>query len=129
MLIHLDTQADLEEAIHALVKQDPRLKPIFELAGMPALRRREPRYAGLAPIICGQQPSTASASAIWARDSAAVEPFHPDPRPRAAAHLWWAYYRAVKKREGMIGGEPKANAVLNKIPVAKRSPAKAKMKD
>ena len=36
MLIHLNTQADLEEAIHALVKQDQRLKPIFELAGMPA---------------------------------------------------------------------------------------------
>ena len=38
MLIHLNTQADLEEAIHALVRRDPRLKPIFEIAGMPALR-------------------------------------------------------------------------------------------
>jgi DNA-3-methyladenine glycosylase II len=26
----------------------------------------------------------------------------------AAAHLWWAYYRAVKKREGVIGGKEKA---------------------
>jgi DNA-3-methyladenine glycosylase II len=33
---------------------------------MPALRRREPGYAGLAAIICGQQLSTASAAAIWA---------------------------------------------------------------
>jgi DNA-3-methyladenine glycosylase II len=240
MLIHLNTQADLEEAIYVLVKQDPRLKPIFELAGMPALRRREPGYAGLAAIICGQQLSTASAAAIWARVSATFDPFHHDtlrraradrlgrlglsaakiktlknlarelalerlnldvlanedadaahntltalhgigpwtadvyllfclghgdawpagdlavqeavkiglglrtrptakqmaplaepwrPLRGAAAHLWWAYYRAVKKREGVIGGEPKANAVLNKIPVAKRSPAKAKMKD
>ena len=32
MPLHLNTQADLEEAIHALVKQDPRLKPVFEIA-------------------------------------------------------------------------------------------------
>jgi DNA-3-methyladenine glycosylase II len=238
MLIHLNTQADLEEAIHALVKRDPRLKPIFELAGMPALRRREPGYAGLAAIICGQQLSTASAAAIWARVSAAFDPFSHDalrraradrlgrlglsaakiktlkhlarelaserlnldvlanedadtahntltalhgigpwtadvyllfclghgdawpagdlavqeavkiglglrtrptakqmaplaepwrPLRGAAAHLWWAYYRAVKKREGVIGGEPKANAVLNKLPVAKRSSPNAKI--
>ncbi len=48
MLIHLNTQTDLEAAILALVKQDPRLKPVFEIAGMPALRRREPGFAGLA---------------------------------------------------------------------------------
>jgi DNA-3-methyladenine glycosylase II len=35
------------------------------------------------------------------------------PLRGAAAHLWWAYYRAVKKREGVIGGEPKA-LFLNK---------------
>src|SRR4029077_9038813 len=78
MLIHLNTQADLEEAIHALVKQDPRLKPVFEIAGMPALRRREPGFAGLAHIICGQQLSTASAAAIWGRLTAAFDPFDPD---------------------------------------------------
>src|SRR5437899_12857378 len=76
MNIHLNSQADLEEAVHALVKQDPRLKPIFELTGMPALRQREPGFAGLAAIICGQQLSTASAAAIWARVSAAFDPFH-----------------------------------------------------
>src|SRR5712671_5223703 len=81
MLIHLDTQADLEEAIHALVRQDPRLKPIFEITGMPALRRREPGYAGLAAIICGQQLS----AAIWARVSAAFDPFHHDTLRRARA--------------------------------------------
>jgi DNA-3-methyladenine glycosylase II len=234
MTVHLNTQADLEEAIHALIKQDSRLKPVFELAGMPALRRREPGYAGLAAIICGQQLSTASAAAIWARVSAAFEPFHHDalrraraarlgrlglsaakiktlknlareiaadrlnldvlanedadaahhaltalpgigpwtadvyllfclghgdawpagdlavqeavkiglglktrptakqmvplaepwrPMRGAAAHLWWAYYRALKKREGVIGGQDKANAVLHKIPAASRSAA------
>ena len=34
---------------------------------MPALRRREPGFAGLAAIVTGQQLSTASAAAIWAR--------------------------------------------------------------
>jgi len=47
----------------------------------------------------------------------------------AAAHLWWSYYRALKKREGVIAGgdktAAKSNAVLNKMPVAKRSSAKA----
>src|SRR4030088_979049 len=85
MTIHLNTQADLEDAIQALVEQDPRLKPIRELAGMPALRRREPGYAGLAAIICGQQVSTASAAAIWARVSAAFDPFHHDTLRRARA--------------------------------------------
>jgi DNA-3-methyladenine glycosylase II len=238
MLIHLNTQADLEEALDALLKQDTRLRPIFEIAGMPALRRREPGFAGLAHIICGQQLSTASAAAIWARLSTAFDPFHHDtvgkaranrlgrlglsaakiktlknlaheiaserlnlevlanedadaahntltalhgigpwtadvyllfclghgdawpagdlavqeavkiglglkarptakqmaplaepwrPLRGAAAHLWWSYYRAVKKREGAIGGEPKANDVLNKIVVVKRSSSKAKI--
>src|SRR6202790_5415349 len=247
MLIHLNTQADLEDAVHALVKQDPRLRPVFELAGMPALRRREPGYAGLAAIVCGQQLSTASAAAIWDRVSAAFDPFHHDtlrkaraarlgrlglsaaqikplkslpreiaserlnldvlanedadaahhtltalhgigpwtadvyllfclghgdawpagdlavqeavkiglglktrptakqmaplaepwrPLRGAAAHLWWAYYRAMKKREGVIAGQQKANGVSNevtangvsnKVGVAKRSSTKAKI--
>jgi DNA-3-methyladenine glycosylase II len=85
MLIHLNTQDDLEDAIRALVKQDPRLRPIFETTGMPALRRREPGFAGLAHIVCGQQLSTASASAIWTRVSRAFDPFEPDALRRARA--------------------------------------------
>jgi DNA-3-methyladenine glycosylase II len=239
MPIHLNTQADLDRAVTALVKQDPRLEPILDLTGMPALRRREPGFAGLAHIVCGQQVSTASAAAIWARVSAAFDPFHHDalrkaradrlgrlglsaakirtlknlarelaaerlnlevlaeedadaahntltrlhgigpwtadvyllfclghgdawpagdlavqeavkiglglktrptakqmaplaepwrPLRGAAAHLWWSYYRVLKKREGVIGGAGKANAVLNKISVAKPSSAKAKIR-
>ena len=75
MIIHLSSQSDLEDAIHALLKQDKRLKPIFELTGMPALRQREPGFAGLAHIVCGQQLSTASAAAIWGRISSAFDPF------------------------------------------------------
>jgi DNA-3-methyladenine glycosylase II len=238
MILHLNTQADLEGAVHALLEQDPRLKPIFEIAGMPALRRRDPGFAGLAAIVCGQQVSTASAAAIWGRVSAAFDPFHHDalrraradrlgrlglsaakiktlknlarelaaerldlavlanedadaahntltalhgigpwtadvyllfclghgdawpagdlavqeavkiglglktrptakemaplaepwrPMRGAAAHLWWTYYRALKKREGVIGAQEKPNAVLNNVAVAKRSSGKAKI--
>jgi DNA-3-methyladenine glycosylase II len=238
MTIHLNTQADLEDAIDALVAQDKRLKPIFGLTGMPALRQREPGFAGLAHIVCGQQLSTASASAIWARISAAFDPFdhhairraradrlgrlglsaakiktlkslareiaaerlnldvlanedadaahntltalhgigpwtadvyllfclrHSDAWPAgdlavqeaikiglglktrptarqmaplaepwrplrgAAAHLWWAYYRVLKKREGVIAGEVQANNVSNNVAVAKPSSAQAKI--
>ena len=75
MTIHLNTQDDLEEAIAMLVKRDPRLKPVLERAGMPSLRRREPGFVGLAHIVCGQQLSTASASAIWDRLTKAFDPF------------------------------------------------------
>ena len=85
MTIHLNTQADLEDAVDALVKQDPRLRPIFEVTGMPALRRREPGFVGLAHIVCGQQLSTASAGAIWARLTKAFDPFHHDALHRARA--------------------------------------------
>src|ERR1700686_3392542 len=240
MTIHLNTQADLEEAIHALVKLDPGHSPILGVAGMPALRRREPGFAGLAAIVSGQQLSTASAAAIWARVSAAFDPFDHDslrraradrlgrlglsaakiktlkgvarelaagrlnfdvlanedadaahntltalhgigpwtadvyllfclghgdawpagdlavqeavkiglglktrptakqmaplaepwrPLRGAAAHLWWAYYRAVKKREGVIGGQPKTKGNLDTksraIQIAKTATRKA----
>jgi DNA-3-methyladenine glycosylase II len=85
MTIHLNSQADLEDAIHALVKQDPRLRPILDVTGIPSLRRREPGFVGLAHIVCGQQLSTASASAIWGRLSAAFEPFDHDAVRRARA--------------------------------------------
>ena len=49
------------------------------------------------------------------------------PLRGAAAHLWWTYYRALKKREGVIGAPEKTNAVLNKLPVAKATSAKAKI--
>jgi DNA-3-methyladenine glycosylase II len=83
MTVHLDTQADLDAAIKTLVKRDPRLKPVLQIAGMPALRRRDPGFTGLAAIVCGQQLSVASARAIWGRVSAALDPFHHDAVKRA----------------------------------------------
>ena len=85
MTIHLNSQTDLEDAIAALVVKDKRLEPILELTGMPALRQREPGFAGLAHIVCGQQLSTASAAAIRARLFAAFDPFHHDTVRRARA--------------------------------------------
>src|SRR4051812_39027795 len=85
MTIHLNSQSDLEDAVHALVEQDKRLRPILELTGMPALRQREPGFEGLAHIVCGQQLSTASAGAIWGRLTAAFDPFDPELIRRARA--------------------------------------------
>jgi DNA-3-methyladenine glycosylase II len=242
MTVHLDTQADLEDAIHALVRLDPRLAPVLAVAGMPALRRREPGFAGLAAIVCGQQLSTTAAAAIWRRVSAAFDPFHHDalriartdrlgrlglsaakikslkfiarelaaerlnldvlaeedaeaahatltklhgigpwtadiyllfclghgdawpagdlalqeamriglalkarptvkemqplaepwrPLRGAAAHLWWAYYHAVKKREGILPSDAKAGAstkrVANRKPAVKPPSVRAKV--
>ena len=85
MTVHLNTQADLEDAIRVLVKQDKRLKPILDLTGMPALRRREPGFTGLAHIVTGQQLSTASAGAIWGRLTEAFDPFDQHAVRRARA--------------------------------------------
>jgi DNA-3-methyladenine glycosylase II len=111
MTVHLNTQADLEAAIHALVKQDPRLQPILKLAGMPALRRRAPGFAGLAAIVCGQQLSTASAAAIWGRLAAAFDPFHHDALRRARTErlgrlgLSAAKIKTLKSLAGEIAAE------------------------
>ncbi|WP_371423799.1 DNA-3-methyladenine glycosylase [Tardiphaga sp.] len=75
MTVHLTDQSVLDDAVMELVKRDPRLKPILAMAGMPALRQRAPGFEGLAQIVCGQQVSVASASAIWARVSGAFSPF------------------------------------------------------
>ncbi|NPU13502.1 DNA-3-methyladenine glycosylase 2 family protein [Bradyrhizobium sp. 83012] len=85
MTLHLDSQDILEDAIRDLVRQDTRLAPILQVTGMPALRRREPGFAGLAHIVCGQQLSTASAAAIWGRVQAAFDPFDADAIRRARA--------------------------------------------
>ena len=85
MTLHLDSQETLEDAIRTLVKHDKRLAPILSLTGMPALRRREPGFAGIAHIVCGQQLSTASAAAIWGRLQAAFDPFDAEAIGRARA--------------------------------------------
>jgi DNA-3-methyladenine glycosylase II len=74
---HIHTEADLEAALAALGKADPRFVALTAEAGRPPLRRRPDGFADLAAIIVAQQLSTASASAIWGRLAAAFDPFEP----------------------------------------------------
>ena len=85
MIHRLDSQADLESALAALVVQDARLAPILAAVTMPALRRRESGFAGLAAIVVAQQLSTASATAIWNRLHAAYDPLTPAAIAKARA--------------------------------------------
>ncbi len=75
---YFHTQADLDRAIRTLTRRDPRLRDILAATEMPALRRRDPGFAGLARIVVGQMLSTASADAIWERVHKAYDPFHHD---------------------------------------------------
>jgi len=79
----IHTEAELDQAIAALVAADPRFAPLIEKSGRPPLRRRADGYAGLAAIIVSQQLSTASAGAIWARLAAAFDPLEPAAITRA----------------------------------------------
>ncbi|MCB1355108.1 MAG: DNA-3-methyladenine glycosylase 2 family protein [Maritimibacter sp.] len=65
----LETQADLAEGAAWLAAADPRLAPALALP-LP-LRRRPGGYRALLWAITGQQLSTASAAACWARIEAA----------------------------------------------------------
>lgn len=66
----LDSVAAIAEALDDLVVLDPRLAPVRAVAGEVAPRITEPGFAGIAKVICGQQVSVASASAIWSRFAA-----------------------------------------------------------
>jgi DNA-3-methyladenine glycosylase II len=77
MLTHIRTEADLDTALAALEKADPRFTPLIATSGRPPLRRRPGGFAGLAATVVSQQLSTASAGAIWGRLAAAFDPFEP----------------------------------------------------
>src|SRR5271166_5727256 len=77
MHTHIHTEADLEAALAAIAKADPRFAALIAQGGLPPLRRRPDGFSGLAAIIVAQQLSTASANAIWGRLAAAFDPFEP----------------------------------------------------
>lgn len=77
MSYFIHTDADLDEGLRQLLRADPRLVPVLATAGRPPLRRRDGSFAGLASIVVSQQLSTASAGAIWARLTAALDPLDP----------------------------------------------------
>jgi DNA-3-methyladenine glycosylase II len=79
----INTETDLDLALAALGKSDPRLLELVAAAGRPPLRRRPDGFAGLAATIVAQQLSTASAGAIWARLAAAFDPLTPEAIARA----------------------------------------------
>jgi len=80
---NIHTESDLDTALAALGKAEPRFVDLVEVAGRPPLRRRPEGFAGLAATIVSQQLSTASAGAIWGRLAAAFEPFEPAAIMRA----------------------------------------------
>jgi DNA-3-methyladenine glycosylase II len=80
---YIHTEADLDTALAALIKTDPRWPAALAAAGRPALRRRPDGFAGLAQIVVSQQVSTASAKAIWGRFEAALHPLSVEAVRRA----------------------------------------------
>ena len=63
----LDSVAAIAAHIDALVTIDPRLGKVRDFAGEVPPRVNRRGFAGMAKVICGQQVSVASASAIWSR--------------------------------------------------------------
>jgi DNA-3-methyladenine glycosylase II len=84
-MTRIDTEADIATGLAALLAADPRLVAVAAEAGPFPLRRRPGGFSGLAGIVVSQQLSTASASAIWGRLTAAYDPFTPDRLIRARA--------------------------------------------
>ena len=63
----LDSAEAVAVHIEALVRIDPRLVAVRDLAGPVQPRIAPPGFPGIAKVITGQQVSVASASAIWGR--------------------------------------------------------------
>jgi DNA-3-methyladenine glycosylase II len=71
----IHTDEDILAGVKALRRKCPVLRDIHDQTGNPPLRRRPPGLEGLCRIVVAQQLSTASATAIWTRFQAAVDPF------------------------------------------------------
>jgi DNA-3-methyladenine glycosylase II len=71
----LTSERQLAAAANALAEQCKVMRAIHARTGTPPLRDFSPNFSGLAKIVTGQQLSAASASAIWNRVAAAVQPF------------------------------------------------------
>lgn len=83
MPTHIHSETDLDLALAALTRADPRFAALLQAAGRPPLRRRPDGFAGLIATIVAQQLSTASAGAILARLTAAFDPLTPEAILRA----------------------------------------------
>ncbi len=67
----IESAADIAEGTAWLIAREPRFAAALELTGPPPVRRWDEGFAPLLRAIVGQQVSTASATAIWARIEAA----------------------------------------------------------
>ena len=56
---------DLNAALDALTKIEPRFGPVIAKMGYPEPRKRDPGYATLLRTIVGQQVSVAAAASVW----------------------------------------------------------------
>lgn len=63
----IDSEADLRAGVGHLVAHCPRLAAVYELTGLPPLRRETPGFASLVDIIVSQLVSLAAADAISMR--------------------------------------------------------------
>jgi DNA-3-methyladenine glycosylase II len=121
MSSHIHTETDLDAALAALNKVDPRFVALLAKAGRPPLRRRADGFAGLAAIIVAQQLSTASANAIWGRLAAAFDPLDPAAilraRPARLRRLGLsaAKVRTLKAIARAVVGEELALAGLEEL--------------
>lgn len=70
----LDSEQALAEGAAALARIDPVMARLLAEGIKPALRKREAGFEALAWIVVGQQVSTASAAAIFARLKATLSP-------------------------------------------------------
>jgi DNA-3-methyladenine glycosylase II len=70
----LRTPDDVARGACELARLDPRWHAVLARTGPPPLRQRAPGFAGLAEIVVGQQVSTASAAAIYARLAKRIQP-------------------------------------------------------
>jgi len=107
----LDSPGALERQMRALLRRDPRLRPIAKVAGAFEIRLTEGGFAGLTRIICGQQLSVASARAIWGRFAALPGALDPatyltlDEAAIRAVGFSAGKYRTVKAvAEAMVAG-------------------------
>jgi DNA-3-methyladenine glycosylase II len=122
MTSHIHTEADLDAALAALGKAEPRFAALVAKAGRPPLRRRTDGFAGLAAIIVAQQLSTASANAIWKRLAAAFDPLDPAAilraRPERLKRLGLSApkIRALKAIARAVAREELALAALVDLP-------------
>ncbi len=74
----ISTISDIERGLEVLIDREPRFAELVSETGLPPLRRSEGGFRGLMHIVTGQQLSTASANAIWARMEEQLAPMTPE---------------------------------------------------